>query len=94
MKLRDLIGTTIPSSAEEQYAPAHVAELRKARARVQKMSIHELLGWADGAGSGMAKAIDDYRRQNDMASLEEVRTALIALSAVVDELQVRHEAEA
>lgn len=93
MKVRDLIGTKVitPSSAGEQYTPQHVEELRVARQRVRKMSVHDLLAWADSAGTGMAKALGDYRRENDSISLEEIRTGLVALSAVIDELTVRHE---
>lgn len=95
MKLRDLVGSVpvTPQSYEEQFTPEHVQGLRTARRRVTKMSVHEMLAWADSAGSGMAKAIDDYRKERSLTSLEEVRTGLVALSAVIDELEARQDAE-
>lgn len=94
MKLRDLVGSgPAPRSYDEQYTPEHVQALRTARRRVSKMSTRQMLDWADSAGSGMARAIDDYRKDRDVISLEEVRTALVALSAVIDELEARQDAE-
>lgn len=65
----------------------------RARRRVQKMSVHELLNWADAAGSGMAKGFDDYRRDGNPDSLHEIQDALVALSEVTEELIIREEAD-
>jgi hypothetical protein len=69
-------------------------EQARARQRVTKLATYDLLEWADVAGSGMSKAFMDYRRHDNVESLLEVRTALTALSALVDELVERHEAGA
>jgi hypothetical protein len=64
---------------------------RKACKRVRVMSVRELLDWTDVAGSGMARCLMDYRKQQDMASLLEVRNTLITMYALVTELMVRDE---
>lgn len=64
-----------------------------ARRRVQKMSVHELINWADVAGSGMAKGFMDYRKEGNLDSLLEIRDALVALSEVTEELIIRGEVE-
>lgn len=90
MRLRDLIGSDAP--VPEQFAD-DASELRRARRRVAKMSVHELLNWADQAGSGMAKAFDDYRKDPQMTSLDEIASGLIALTAVTEQLIARQEAQ-
>lgn len=65
-------------------------ELEKARKRVSKIATHEILNWADSAGSGMAKAFDDYRKYGEEDSLNEISRAVKQLQAVVEELKVRH----
>ena len=72
--------------------PAYEAELHRARNRVAEMSTFALLEWADVAGSGMAKGFQDYRRESARESLLEIRSALIALTALNDELLERNEA--
>lgn len=86
MKLRDLIG-----SRPARLPLPEDAELERARRRVTRMSTHELLAWADQAGSGMAKAFSDFRREGSLTPLDEIRTALLALTAVTDELTARTE---
>lgn len=85
MKLRDLIGSRADAPLPDD------AELARARRRVTRMSTHELLDWADQAGSGMAKAFSDFRREGTLIPLDEIRTALLALTAVTDELTARTE---
>lgn len=87
MKLRDLIGSGAPITVTDEE------ELARARRRVARMSVNELLDWADAAGSGMAKGFSDYRKEGEMVSLEDIRVGLIALTALTDELIGRHEAE-
>lgn len=95
MKVRDLIGARgLPST--EQLAgllAEQLAEVAKARKRVARMSTHEMLEWADVAGSGMAKAFGDYRKEGAPEALDEIRQALLALSAVTDELAARQDAQ-
>jgi hypothetical protein len=57
--------------------------------RVRGMANYELLEWADVAGSGMAKAFSDYRREADEVSLIEIREGLMALWALTRELDLR-----
>jgi hypothetical protein len=57
------------------------------------MSVFEMLEHLDAAGSGMAKATQDYRKDSDeVYPLMEIRRALTELEAVTDELLLRHEA--
>lgn len=88
MKLRELIG----KSADQPTPLAEAEEQTRARRRVARMSTHDLLEWADTAGSGMAKGFSDYRKEGQLESLDEIRYALLALVAVTDELQARQEA--
>ena len=68
-------------------------ERRKAARRVAKMSTHELLNWADAATMGVDKGFQDYRKEGDPVSLEEIRIGLIGLEAITLELLLRDEAE-
>lgn len=88
MKLRDLVGSHVTVSDVSEDA-----ELASARRRVRKVSTHDLLEWADAAGSGMAKGFGDYRKDRELVSLEEIRTALMSLLAVTDELYARQDGE-
>lgn len=73
--------------------PADKPELARARKRVAKMGTTELMEWADTVISGMGKGFNDFRREEDEASLLEIRDhALPGLIALVDELLLRHEA--
>ena len=58
----------------------------KARRRVRKTTTPELLDWADQAGTGIAKALDDFRRYNTPESLQEAAEGVSALAGVVDVL--------
>lgn len=66
------------------------SELDRARRRVARLSTHEILNWADSAGSGMAKAFDDYRKYGEEESLDELKQAVKSLEAVIEELRARH----
>ena len=65
--------------------------VEKARKRLARLSTHEILNWADSAGSGMAKAFDDFRKHGEKETLEEIERALKSMSAVVEELKARHD---
>ena len=69
------------------------AERQKALRRVRKMSTHELLNWADAATMGIDKGFQDYRKEGDPVSLEEIRIGLVGLEAITLELLIRDEAE-
>lgn len=56
------------------------------------MSTTALLEWADNAVSGMGKGFSDYRQEEQIESLLEIREALPALTALVGELITRNEA--
>lgn len=62
----------------------------KARRRLEMLPDHEILNWVDAAGSGVAKALDDFRRLRDGDSLREAEQGLAALSGAVDVLTARH----
>jgi hypothetical protein len=66
--------------------------LARARRRVAKLGTTELLEWADTAVTGAGRAFSDYRREEQAESLLEIREALPALAALVDELILRNEA--
>lgn len=67
--------------------------LARARRRVEKMGASELLEWAEVAISGMGRGFLDYRKEEEVVSLLEIRDeALPALTALVDELIMRNEA--
>jgi hypothetical protein len=60
---------------------------------VAKMSMFDLLEHMDAAGSEMARAVKDYRTdQNDVTRLLEIDVRLRELQAVNDELKLRFEA--
>lgn len=62
----------------------------KAKKRVSRVSTPDILNWADNAGSGVAKALDDYRRLGDKGSLDEAQRGISALAGVLDVLVDRH----
>jgi hypothetical protein len=88
-----IISRSRPAPTDLAQEPSDRAELARARRRVTKMSSHELLNWADAAGTGMARAFGDFRRAGEVTSLDEVHGALLALAAVTDELKLRAEME-
>lgn len=58
----------------------------KAEQRLARLSTPEVLNWADQAGSGVAKALDDYRRLGERESLLEAQDGISALAGVLDVL--------
>lgn len=63
----------------------------KASARLGRLKTPEVLNWADQAGSGVAKALDDYRRLGGRESLLEARDGISALAGVLDVLLSREQ---
>lgn len=61
----------------------------KARTRLEMLPDYEILNWADQAGSGLAKALDDYRRLRDADSLRDAESGVAALAGAVDALLAR-----
>lgn len=61
----------------------------KARARLSRLATPDILNWADQAGSGVAKALDDYRRLGMTESLNEAQMGLETLLDAVEELRSR-----
>jgi len=61
----------------------------KAFERMDRLSRMEILDWADMAGSGVARALQDYRRHETPESLEEARIGLQSLLGCVDAIQKR-----
>lgn len=62
----------------------------KARKRLLRLPTMDILNWCDQAGSGMARALDDYRRLNMDESLDEARDGARTLLVAIDVLQERH----
>jgi hypothetical protein len=56
---------------------------------MERLSSAEILNWADMAGSGIARTLQDYRRHETPESLEEAKSGLLALLACVDVLEKR-----
>lgn len=68
------------------WVPGRYASLAR---KVRKLDESTLLGYADMAGTGMAQAFADFRRDSDMASLDEIEEGLMTLWAVSRELRAR-----
>jgi hypothetical protein len=67
--------------------------LAKARKRVAKLGTPPLLDWAENTVTAMGRSFSDYRREEAVESLVELRDeALPAMIALVDELILRYEA--
>ena len=64
-------------------------ELAKTRRVCERMGAMDLLDHADRAAAGMARAFDDYRRESQRVSLDEIRSALLEMTALRDELEIR-----
>jgi len=62
----------------------------KAEQRLSRLATPDVLNWADQAGTGIAKALDDFRRLGERASLEEAQAGVSALAGVLDVLLARH----
>lgn len=62
---------------------------QKAAQRLGRLSTSEILDWSDQAGTGVAKALMDYRRTGEEACLEEARQGASALQGCLDVLAAR-----
>lgn len=69
---------------KKETAPDPVRE--HAVSRLQGLSDIEILGWADQAGSGIAKALDDFRRLRDHDALIDAQSGVSALAGALDVL--------
>jgi hypothetical protein len=58
----------------------------KAAKRLDRLPTVDVLDWADSVGSGLAKALDDYRKQATPESLLEARSGAQGLLGVLDVL--------
>lgn len=61
----------------------------KAEQRLSRLPTPEVLNWADQAGTGVAKALDDFRRLGERESLVEAQEGVSALAGVLDVLLSR-----
>lgn len=64
----------------------------RAGARLGRLKSAGILDWADQAGTGIAKALDDYRRLGDRESLLEAAEGVSALAGALDALIGKHPA--
>lgn len=63
--------------------------LEHAKNRLDRLPSVEILNWLDQAGSGMARALGDFRRSEDPEILVEAREGALALVAGIELLQGR-----
>jgi hypothetical protein len=61
----------------------------KAAKRLDRLATTDVLNWGDAVGSGLAKALDDYRREPSPDSLLEARRGAQSLLGVLDVLDRR-----
>jgi len=73
--------------ARPTYPTDNVRE--KVAKRVSRLSEGELLDWADVAGSGIARTLQDYHRGHEPELLQEAQEAVSALQGVIDTLAER-----
>lgn len=62
---------------------------RKARTRMERLPEAEILNWIDVAGSGVAQALDEYRRKRDAGALIDAENGVEALAGAVAALVAR-----
>ncbi|WP_130335250.1 hypothetical protein [Streptomyces sp. BK022] len=72
-------------AAEEKVDPVR----GKVAKRLDRLPTGDVLDWADSVGSGLAKALDDYRKQATPESLLEARRGAQSLLGVLDVLSRR-----
>lgn len=71
--------------------PEHGDPLRaKAEKRLSRLTNPDILNWADQAGTGIAKALDDYRRLGDPLALRDAQDGVSALAGAIDVLTSRN----
>lgn len=61
----------------------------KASKRLDRLATTDVLNWADAVGSGLARALDDYRKDGQPESLAEARQGVQSLLGVLDVLDRR-----
>lgn len=61
----------------------------KVAKRLDRLPSTDVLEWADNVGSGVARALDDYRRGSGPESLAEARQGVLSLLGVLDVLDRR-----
>jgi hypothetical protein len=61
----------------------------KVSKRLDRLATGDVLDWADSVGSGLAKALDDYRKQATPESLLEAHRGAQSLLGVLDVLSKR-----
>lgn len=59
--------------------------------RFAKLPKLDILDWTDQAGSGMARALDDYRRLGMPESVAEAKMGALAVLAAIRVLGDRHD---
>ncbi len=62
----------------------------KASSRLSRLSDNEILNWSDQVGTGIVRAMDDYRRTKDPVALEEALQGLSTMQGAVDVLLLRN----
>lgn len=68
-------------------APDAIRE--KAKRRLGRLATPDVMNWADGVGTGIAKAIDDFRRTGETLALQEAQEGVSALAGAIDVLVQR-----
>jgi hypothetical protein len=61
----------------------------KVAKRLDRLPSTDVLEWADNVGSGVARALQDYRRDGATESLAEARQGVLSLLGVLDVLDRR-----
>lgn len=58
--------------------------------RLNTVDSDMLYNWADLAGSGVGRALSDYRRHKEISALEEAEKGIYQVMAAIDVLRNRH----
>lgn len=66
---------------------------KRIRKRVRKLPTVALFEYVEEAGTGMVTGFEDFRREEDPASLIEIQTALTTLMIITEELLLRHKVQ-
>lgn len=77
--------TRVLRGGGEQVDPVR----QKVSKRLDRLPTVDVLNWADEVGSGLARALDDYRRQSTPESLLEAHRGAQSLLGVLDVLSSR-----
>jgi len=60
-----------------------------AASRMEMLSTTEILDWMDVAGSGVARALQDYRRHGNVDYLSDARNGIDSLRGCIDVIESR-----